>query len=134
MPTADAVPIPDRVEPARSLSANTQLVLASRLSRPLSAAEVSALDTQLIEALSFLQGGDGAAQRRLLLETEMAAALLVPAAAQLWACVMEAAEGGASSVAAFALWPSRCCGRVHDRRGALRHRLWQRLVNSDGSR
>ena len=59
------------------------------------------LNEALATALSVLQSGDEAAQRRLL-ATDMATALLTPAAAQLWAVVVEAAvEGDVPNAAAF---------------------------------
>ena len=51
------------------------------------------------EALSLLQGSDAQAQ---LVTADLASALLIPGTAHLWGCVVEAAEGDVSSVAAFA--------------------------------
>ena len=82
-------------------SANAQMLLQARLSRRLSAAEVQQLDEALATALSVLQSGDRAAQQRLL-ATDMATALLTPAAAQLWAVIVEVAvEGSVSDAAMF---------------------------------
>ena len=77
------------------------MLLQARLSRRLSAAEVQQLDEALATALSVLQSGDRAAQQRLL-ATDMATALLTPAAAQLWAVIVEVAvEGSVSDAAMF---------------------------------
>ena len=53
------------------------------------------------EALSLLQAG-GAAQRRALVATNVLVALTTAAAAQLWACAVDAAESAATSPDAFA--------------------------------
>ena len=103
MPTAEAVPIPDAVEPMRTLSANARMLLEARLSRRLGDAEAQRLDAALGEALSVLQAGGDDARQQLLASTTMATALLNPGAAMLWACVIETVtEGDASSAAAFA--------------------------------
>ena len=102
MPVAEAVVVPDAIDPTLTLSANARRLLEARLSRRLEASEAQRLDEALAEALSVLQaGGDDARQQ--LLATEMATAMLNPGAAMLWACVTETAtEGGVSSSAAYA--------------------------------
>ena len=103
MPTADAVTIPDAIEPMLTLSANTRRVVEARLARRLVAAEAQRLDEALGEALSVLQAGGDDARQQLLTTTTMATALLDPGASMLWACVTETAtEGGVASAAAFA--------------------------------
>ena len=101
MPTTEAVLIPESLDPSSSVSANARALLEARLSRPLTAAEAQQLDAALVTALSVLQSGGDAAHRRLI-ATDMARALLTPAAAQLWAVVVEAAvEGDVPNAAAF---------------------------------
>ena len=59
-----------------------------------------ALDDALAEAMSVLQaGGDDA--RKQALATSMAQALLSPAAAQVWASAVEAADAPIASPSAF---------------------------------
>ena len=101
LPTAVAVPIPDAIEPTLSLTQNARRVLEARLSQRLSDAEARRVDEALAEAISVLQAGNADAQRRLLTTESMAAALLQPSVAMLWASIAESAEHGGTSVAAF---------------------------------
>ena len=103
---APAVPLdvpaaPFAVDASASLGANVQRLIASSLHRQLDPAEAAAIDAALEEALSLLQAG-GAAQRRALVATNVLVALTTAAAAQLWACAVDAAESAATSPDAFA--------------------------------
>ena len=102
---APAVPLdvpaaPFAVDASASLGANVQRLIASSMHRQLDPAEATAIDAALEEALSLLQAG-GAAQRRALVATNVLIALTTAAAAQLWACAVDAAESAATSAEAF---------------------------------
>ena len=75
-------------------------LVASSMHRQLTATEAAALDAALEEALSLLQAG-GAAHRRALVATNVLVALTTAAAAQLWACAVDAFESAATSADAF---------------------------------
>ena len=101
MPTAVAVPIeeppPFALDAHRSLLANAEALVAARLRRTLEPPEREALVSALGEGLSVLQAG-GADARRQLLASHALLALANPGGAQLWACVLEAAEAEVTSV------------------------------------
>ena len=99
LPTVvDAVPIITAINTALTLSANARAVMEARLGRLLSASDRQRLEEALAEALSVLQAGGEDARRKLLAEP-MAAVLLTPGAAMVWACVVETVtEADASSV------------------------------------
>ncbi|MDC0526074.1 hypothetical protein OAO87_03650 [bacterium] len=98
---AEAVLIPTTEEATLSVSANVRRLLEARLSRRLTALESAELDEVLRESLSLLQAGGDEVQRQIL-AADLGSALLVPGAAHLWGCAVEAAEGDVRSVAAFA--------------------------------
>ena len=91
------------LDPRSSLQANIEQLLATRLSRGLSSAEITVVGEQLEEALSLLQS-DGRESHRALLEKPLLTALAVPGTALLWAAALETvtletvSEGGAESV------------------------------------
>ena len=91
---------PFAVDASASLGANVHRLVASSMRRQLDPTEAAALDAALDEALSLLQAGGGA-QRRALVATNVLAALANAAAAQLWACAVDAAESAATSAEAF---------------------------------
>ena len=97
----DVPAAPFALDASASLGANVQRLVASSLNRQLDLTEAAALDAALEEALSLLQAG-GAAQRRALVATNVLVALTTAAAAQLWACAVDAAESAATSTDAFA--------------------------------
>ena len=74
-------------------------------------AERVVVDGALNEGLSLLQAGD-AASRRQLLATPILAALTTPSAAQLWASLLEVAEGNLLSASAVATALIDACSAV----------------------
>jgi len=90
---------PFAIDPTTPLAANAHRLVEARLGRRLSAAELIAVDSALNEGLSLLQAGDAAARQQLL-ATPVLAALAVPSAAQLWASLLEVAEGSVLSAQA----------------------------------
>ena len=104
-PVAPVAPLdvpaaPFALDASGTLGANVHRLVASSMLRQLDPTEAAALDAALEEALSLLQAG-GAAQRRALVATNVLVALTTAAAAQLWACAVDAAESAATSADAF---------------------------------
>jgi hypothetical protein len=120
MPVAVAVEVPSHVDAASTLSVNARRLVQGGLSRAMLEAETAQLDAALSEALSLLQAGGEEGRRRLLGET-MAVALLTPGAAQLWASIVEAVDGGVPSVAAV-------CNSLVDHASAVAGVLFARAV------
>ena len=84
-----------------------QRLIASSLHRQLDPAEAAAIDAALEEALSLLQAGGGAQRKEGSRRNECPRAgprrrQPNAAAAQLWACAVDAAESAATSPDAFA--------------------------------
>ena len=99
------------LDPALSLGANLERLVATRLRRGLEEEERTALRDALDEGLSVLQAG-GAEVRQQLLTAQSTVALASPGAAQLWACCLEASEGEVASVASLSAAISAACSAI----------------------
>ena len=94
-----AVPILEAIQSNSTLVVNVRQLVEGRLAQELTADEAGRLEAALQNALSVLQA-DGAERQRILSGT-IAAALLSPGGAMLWAVVVETAESEVSDIDAF---------------------------------
>ena len=87
-----------------SLATNIHRLVAASLHQPLNASDIATINAALEDSLSVLQAGD-AAERRAILETTMATAIVNTGAAMLWACVTDAVtdSGQMESASSFGL-------------------------------
>ena len=107
-PQPQVVPVPpvpfvlDLV--STSLATNIHRLVAASLHQPLNASDIATINAALEDSLSVLQAGD-AAERRAILETTMATAIVNTGAAMLWACVTDAVtdSGQMESASSFGL-------------------------------
>ena len=80
---------PTAIDPSTSLAVNFHRRLAARWGRPPTPDDIELIATAMDESLSVLEVGDAEARRRLV-DGPLMAALANAAAAQLWACALEA--------------------------------------------
>jgi hypothetical protein len=99
LPVTVAVEIPSAAEASASFGANVRRLAEARLMYWLSAGEAAQLNEALMDALMVFQTSRQEAKQ--LVETSFAAALLHPGAAQVWACVVEALDAEAITLAMF---------------------------------
>ena len=91
-----AQPTPVQLDVRVPLSVNARNIVQLRLGRLMTEAEIEALDTGLVDALSLLVTGRQE-QRRMALQLVGLTSLSTPGGAQLWASILEAAEPVAGS-------------------------------------
>jgi len=98
--------------PSLSLSASCHRLIGMRMRRPLDESESARINAAFDEGLSLLHTG-GAQERHRLLSANVLVALASPGPAQLWACIVDAAESeaksGASALAAAIVFR---CGAI----------------------
>jgi hypothetical protein len=97
-----ALVLPQPIDATMSFASSVRRVVQGRLGRPMTVAESGTLDAAAMEALSLLLPG-GEAVRRERLDSNVLSALSTPAAAQLWACTLEAAEPSSERSSGFAV-------------------------------
>lgn len=90
-----ALPQPQgAIDATASLISNMRRIVEARLHRPMTQVEIDTLEVGLLEALGVLDA-DNEETRRARLQANMLVALSVPAAAQLWAIVLDAVSEAA---------------------------------------